>query len=177
MSKQKPRRRRNITNIHSAPVQSGASSATQTGGAPSAPSDVHFNFQLNQLNMAGDAAGMLQLVRMMPERLQDRAMDMAENEQKARLEEMRKEGERHYELELSKQKADFQLQEQRQKNVFHSEVLGKTAGLIFFGMFLGGLIYSCITGNWQGLAAILGCVTVLGILIKGFVWLMGQNKN
>ena len=177
MSKQKPRRRRDIVKARPSLVQSGASAATQTGGASSAPSDVHFNFQLNQLNMPGDAAGMLQLVRMMPERLQDRAMDMAENEQKARLEELRKEGERYHELELSKQKADFQLQEQRQRNVFFSEVMGKIAGLIFFGMFLAGLIYSCITGNWKGLVAVLGCVTVLGIIIKGFVWLMGQNKN
>lgn len=177
MSKQKPRRKRNIAQNPLAPEQTGASVATQTGGATAAPSDVHFNFQLNQLNMSGDAAGLLQLVRMMPEPLQERAMRMAEKEQEARLEEIRKEGDRHHELEMSKQGADFQLQEQRQSNIYHSELSGKIFGLLFFGGFLFSLMYSCITGNWEGVAAILGCATVLGILIKGFVWLMGQNKN
>lgn len=104
-------------------------------------------------------------------------MNMAEKEQETRLEEIRKEGERHHELEMSKQEADFKLQEQRQRNIFRSELMGKSAGFIICGMFLGSLIYSCFTGNWQGAVAILGCATVLGILIKGFIWLMGQNKN
>lgn len=177
MSKQKPRRKRNIAQNPLAPEQTGASVATQTGGTTAAPSDVHFNFQLNQLNMSGDAAGLLQLVRMMPEPLQERAMRMAEKEQEARLEEIRKEGERHHELEMSKQGADFRLQQQRQSNIYHSEILGKLAGLLFFGGFLFSLIYGCIAGNWEGVVALLGCATVLSILIKGFVWLMGQNKN
>ena len=177
MSKQKTRRQRSIAKNPPAPAQPGASSVSQTGGATAVPSDVHFNFQLNQLNMPGDAAGMLQLVRMMPESLQERAMHMAEKEQEARLAELRKEGERHHELEQSKQGADFQLQKQRQRNIFISELLGKTAGFIICALFLGSLIYSCFTGNWQGAVAILGCATVLGILIQGFIWLMGQNKN
>lgn len=178
MSKQKTRRQRTIAKNPPVPVQPRAPEVSQTGGATSVPSDVHFNFQLNQqLNMPGDAAGMLQLVRMMPEPLQGRAMHMAEKEQEARLEELRKEGERHHELELSKQGADFQLQQQRQRNIFISELLGKIAGFIICASFLGSLIYSCFTGNWQGAVAILGCATVLGILIRGFIWLMGQNKN
>lgn len=177
MSKQKPRRKRNIAQNPLAPEQTGASVATQTGGATAAPSDVHFNFQLNQLNMSGDAAGLLQLVRMMPEPLQERAIRMAEKEQEARLEEIRKEGERRHELEMSKQGADFRQQQQRQSNIFRSELLGKIAGFLICGLFLSSLIYSCFTGNWQGAVAILGCATVLGILIKGFIWLMGQNKN
>ena len=177
MSKQKPRRKRIAAQNPPVPVQSGTTVSTQAGGATTIPSDVHFNFQLNQLNMSGDAAGLLHLVRMMPESLQERAMNMAEKEQETRLEEIRKEGERHHELEMSKQGADFKLQEQRQRNIFRSELMGKSAGFIICGMFLGSLIYSCYTGNWQGAVAILGCATVLGILIKGFIWLMGQNKN
>ncbi len=177
MSKQKSRRKHTNAKNPPVPFESGSPAATQTGGATTAPSDVHFNFQLNQLNMAGDSAAMMQLVRMMPEQLQERAMRMAEKEQEVRLEEMRKEGARHHELEMSKQKADLKLLEQRQRNVFYSEMLGKTAGFIVSGMFLGSLIYSCFTGNWQGTVAILGCASVLIILIKGFIWLMGQNKN
>lgn len=177
MSKQKSCRKRSIAKNPPAPATARESTVTQTGGATAAPSDVHFNFQLNQLNMSGDAAGLLQLVRMMPEPLQERAMRMAEKEQEARLEEIRKEGERHHELEMSKQGADFRLQEQRQSNIYHSELSGKIFGFLFFGGFLFSLMYSCITGNWEGVAAILGCATVLCLLIKGFVWLMGQNKN
>lgn len=177
MSKQKTRRKRNIASKPPAPVQSGEPAIAQTSGATTAPSDVHFNFQLNQLNMSGDAVGLLQLVRMMPESLQERAMNMAEKEQDARLEEIRKEGNRRHELEMSTQGAEYRLQEQRQRNIFRSELLGKIAGLLICGSFLCSLIYSCFTGNWQGAVAILGCATVLGILIKGFIWLMGQNKN
>lgn len=177
MSKQKPRRKRNIAKNPPALASARETAVTQTGGAAAAPSDVHFNFQLNQLNMSGDAAGLMQLVRMMPEHLQERAMRMAEKEQEARLEEIRKEGERHHEREMSKQGADFRLQEQRQSNIYRSELTGKIFGLLFFGGFLFSLMYSCITGNWDGLVAIFGCATVLGLLIKGFVWLMGQNKN
>lgn len=176
MSKQKTRRNR-VPRTKSHTMIQGGNNPHNTGGVADSSQGVQVNFQLNQLNMAGDSAAMMQLVRMMPEHLQERAMRMAEKEQEARLEEIRKEGERHHEREMSKQGADFQLQKQRQSNIYHSELTGKIFGLLFFGGFLFSLMYSCITGNWEGLVAILGCATVLCLLIKGFVWLMGQNKN
>lgn len=172
MSSQRKKRNRSAGSKMNPAVSSQSAITTDAAGAP-----VNFNLQFNQLSLPGDYVGALQVAATLPSAMQEKVIHMAEKEQAHRHKMDMMAVQQQYELSKDNQTANYNLKKQKQDKTYASEMCGKAFGFIVLGGFLSAVVYLCITENFRGLALIMGSAAILGVLIKAFVWLMGQNKN
>ena len=125
----------------------------------------------------GSLAVLLQMAQNSSGEVQAQIMNMAQKEQKHRHE-LTAQNEQHiFSLNQEKIQLDFSLAQRHQRNIYRTDLLGKSFAFILFSSLAGAIIYLACSGKVKELGILLGSTFVLGVFIKAFTWIMGINNS